>query len=1344
MKPSFLAFLIIIGTTTIYAQPVNDNFASATSLIHSANNCSVDAAYTTINATADLNAGSCWENGPNYNVWFTFVATSNEVTLDLKVAGTEGSMRHPNMALWQSDGTTEVACVRRVNGTTDVQISTASLTFGNTYYVSVDNFIGLGYQGTFTLCIDNTVTYDDYNGAITIVHSANNCSADAAYTTINATADLNAGSCWENGPNYNRWFTFVATGANVTLDLKVGGAEGSMRHPNMALWEADGTTQVACVRRINATTDVQISSSSLTISDTYYVSVDNFVGLGYRGTFTLCIDNTVTYDDYNGAITIVHSANNCSTDAEYSTINATADLNAGSCWENGPNYNRWFTFVATGANVTLDLKVGGAEGTMRHPNMALWEADGTTQVACVRRINGTTDVQISTPSLIIGNTYYVSVDNFVGLGYRGTFTLCIDNTVTYDDYNGAILLTDISNWCSADAAYTTINATADLNAGSCWENGPNYNRWFTFVATTNYITLDLKVGGSEGTMRHPNMALWEADGTTQVACVRRINGTTDVQISTPNLIIGNTYYISVDNFVGLAYRGTFSLCADSNPSYDYYEGAIELTDLNNWCSINAEFTTINATSDLNTGSCWENGANYNRWFRFTAISPNVTVQMNVAGAEGSLRHPNMALWANDGITELACVRRINATTDISLSYGSLVVGQTYYISADNFVGLGYRGSFTLCVNNIDGTYYSRADGNWTNPNTWSTVGFGGAAASDYPQVGDIANIEDNAVTITSNEVAAEVNITVSANNAGLTISNGSLNVAGNFTATNSGSNLNISYTYTNSSLTINNDFIIDRNGGNANISSTASGLTLTVNNNFIVNSLAGIGSHTFNFNTLSNVIIGNDLILNNAGGPKTTLTFNSSDATINNNLVFTAGADNLVEFDIENGANLFLQNNIMQGSPAYGILASTGGSTVHYNSAINLQTMVSTSGSGSGDVINYENLTINNSRLTSPQVTLGGAVTLTGLLTLANGEVLSTSTNLLTLTNTASTTGASIASFVDGPMMKTGNTPFEFPVGGNNFWQPIAIANLTGDPATEFTAEYLEQTPPDYLNLMTSDPNGDLNNISGLEHWNLANTGTVSNADVTLFWKDQTRSDIDDAADLQIAHYTGTEWENLGQDAISFADPGSITVNGVSSFSPFSFGSLSPSVNALPVELLSFNARELDFRIELMWKTASEINNDFFEIQKSPDGELFKKIGQIAGNGTSTQMQSYTFSDFSPVKGIQYYRLKQVDFNGDFEYSSTIILKYSLEIANQLPILYPNPTTGQYINLVAPPEEEVITMLVYDKKGVGIKVQYQVTTNNQYIIVLNGVPKGINVLKIITDKAIYHKKFINY
>ncbi len=1188
---------------------------------------------------------------------------------------------------------------------------------------------------------------DDFANAIDVSGIINSCSADAEYTTVGGTGDLNTGSCWNNsGPRFNVWFSFVATTTSMKVTIDRGGAKGTQRRTQTAIWQSDGTTQVAC--KVYAFTDEDVimeAVGTLTIGLTYYISVDSY-NTGYYGSFTLCLaDNDVSYDFYEGAIDVTSIMNSCSADAEYTTVGGTGDKNAGSCWDNsGPRFNRWFSFVAATTNIKITIDRGGAKGTQRRTQIALWLNDGITQVNCKRYAYTDEDVELEVVGgLTIGQTYYISVDSY-NTGYYGSFTLCLaDNDVSYDFYEGAIEIIDQNNWCSADAAYTTIGGTGDKNAGSCWDNsGPRFNRWFKFTAATTEISIKVDRGGSNGTQRRTQLAIWESDGLTEVSCKRYAFTDEDVVVEAiGNLTIGNTYYISVDSY-NTGYYGSFTLCVNNKVTYDFYERAIELTDLNNWCSADAEYTTIGASSDKNAGSCWNNsGPRFNRWFKFTAISPNVTIMVDRGGSKGSQRRTQLALWESDGTTELDCQRYVGTDDDVSISNGTLTIGNIYYISVDSY-NTGYYGSFTLCINNIDGTYYTRQSGAWTDPNTWSTVGFGGAAAADYPQVGDVANIQDHSLTITSNEVAAEVNMTVVANNAGLTISNGSLNVAGQFNTTNAGNNFNIAYTIANSTITVNDNFIVNRNGGTATMSLTSSISTFNFNNNFTINSTAGTGNNTISFGTLSTVNIGNDLTLSNTGGPKTILSIDNSDATISNNLVFTASADNLVELDLANAANLFLENNITQGSPAYGILLSTGNSTVHYASTTNLQTMASTDGSGTGDVINYENVTINNSRITSPQVTLAGNVTISGVLTFIDGELSSTSSNLLTLSAGSSTIGASINSFVDGFIKKIGNTDFEFPVGDANFWQPISIANLTGDAATEFTAEYLEQIPTNNLNLKSPDANGDMNNISGLEYWGLSNTGTASNADITLHWKNQTRSDIDDSGDLRVAHYTGSEWENIGQDAINFADPGSITIIGVSSFSPFTFGSLSNTVNALPVELLSFIGVQKDFSIDLQWETASENNNDYFEVEKSNDGEVFESIGRVSGNGNSSILKSYSFPDYSLADGLVYYRLRQVDFDGRFKYSKTIVVKSALQIVNSLPTIYPNPTFDNNVNIIIPQNETLLKVIIFNNGAKAISTSVFDTEGYMHNISINSLNKGIHVFRIITNKATYNRKLI--
>jgi len=90
---------------------------------------------------------------------------------------------------------------------------------------------------------------------------------------------------------------------------------------------------------------------------------------------------------------------------------------------------------------------------------------------------------------------------------------------------------------------------------------------------------------------------------------------------------------------------------------------------------------------------------------------------------------------------------------------------------------------------------------------------------------------------------------------------------------------------------------------------------------------------------------------------------------------------------------------------------------------------------------------------------------------------------------------------------------------------------------------------------------------------------------------------------------------------------------------------------ALPVELISFTVKAAGKEAELRWATATEINNDYFAIEHSTDGRHFTEIGRVGGAGTTQQEQRYAFLHRSPAKGLNYYRLKQCDYDGASEYS---------------------------------------------------------------------------------------------
>ena len=116
----------------------------------------------------------------------------------------------------------------------------------------------------------------------------------------------------------------------------------------------------------------------------------------------------------------------------------------------------------------------------------------------------------------------------------------------------------------------------------------------------------------------------------------------------------------------------------------------------------------------------------------------------------------------------------------------------------------------------------------------------------------------------------------------------------------------------------------------------------------------------------------------------------------------------------------------------------------------------------------------------------------------------------------------------------------------------------------------------------------------------------------------------------------------------------------------------------LPVKLLNFKVEVKDEVAALQWSTASEIDNEKFIIERSNDGNTFTKIGEVQGNGNSEQIIIYGFIDDSPIYQNTYYRLKQIDYDGAFEYSPIIIAKPSSSSSSlALPLIFPNPCTNE-------------------------------------------------------------------
>lgn len=136
-----------------------------------------------------------------------------------------------------------------------------------------------------------------------------------------------------------------------------------------------------------------------------------------------------------------------------------------------------------------------------------------------------------------------------------------------------------------------------------------------------------------------------------------------------------------------------------------------------------------------------------------------------------------------------------------------------------------------------------------------------------------------------------------------------------------------------------------------------------------------------------------------------------------------------------------------------------------------------------------------------------------------------------------------------------------------------------------------------------------------------------------------------------------------------------ITADNIDGFSTWTAGS--STSNHLPIELLSFRGELQNQNVLLKWVTASEINNDYFTIERSSDGVNFSPVAYVQGAGNSNHNLYYTATDFEPLTGISYYRLKQTDFDGSFEYSELISVNNTVGSAADV-VLYPNPNNGNF------------------------------------------------------------------
>jgi len=182
----------------------------------------------------------------------------------------------------------------------------------------------------------------------------------------------------------------------------------------------------------------------------------------------------------------------------------------------------------------------------------------------------------------------------------------------------------------------------------------------------------------------------------------------------------------------------------------------------------------------------------------------------------------------------------------------------------------------------------------------------------------------------------------------------------------------------------------------------------------------------------------------------------------------------------------------------------------------------------------------------------------------------------------------------------------------------------------------------------------------------------------------------------------------------------------------------------LPVKLLGFSGECREGANELSWQTSSEVNNDYFEVEKSTDGVIYSTIGVVNGAGNSNTVLNYSFQDFNNDDGLVYYRLKQVDFNGSQSYSKPIFLDGCNEFVYEINGTFFNAANEIVINYKTDRLENVDVSL-FDIQGKLIEQKDVVIYQNQNQIkvpISKTLENAIYMIRVISNGSIYTNKII--
>ncbi len=474
-----------------------------------------------------------------------------------------------------------------------------------------------------------------------------------------------------------------------------------------------------------------------------------------------------------------------------------------------------------------------------------------------------------------------------------------------------------------------------------------------------------------------------------------------------------------------------------------------------------------------------------------------------------------------------------------------------------------------------------------------------------------------------------------------------------------GNDINISTTGTLSLLPDDNDYPAAitwsgaLSGGNFNASAQYDRLNIL---NFA--NLGGLTIGYYNQHLSGGVPVvqtnGRNITVGTATTISGSLTFYGAGLIINQHLASTAGGNiSLLANTLSLGSSVRLSssgNLIIQPISTGTTIGLTGGTGTLAVSANNFNTNfndgfaeIQIGNSNTGNIsFNTAITTKDNIRLTT-----NGNFLLNEILDIGNNDLRFTGNTIIPASNKFVKTNG------NGKLIMNiaNNAQRLFPLGVDHY-NPVTITNRTG-----FTNEFYATVSPGVFYEGTSGGTGVTWSPRIDLTWNIGNaTGSTGagNIDLSFGWKAENVTGA--LTTPRLLHHDGTAWEQLSGTPAFNLVAGTLDYTGYTgTFSPFGIAAANL---ILPVTWVSFSGKQLAQKVVLQWVTASEQNNQYFDIERSADGTTFTSIGMVNAGTQQTERNTYYYTDYAPAKGRSHYRLKQVDHDGRNSYSSIVTIFY--------------------------------------------------------------------------------------